>query len=57
MRHKALGAMLQQRLEEEWKPIAYAARALTETEQRYAQIEKETLAIVFACERFHEYLY
>ena len=39
------------------KPVAYASRSLTETEQRYAQIEKETLAIVFACEKFHQYIY
>ena len=55
MRPGALGAKLEQRLE--WKPIAYAATALTETEKRYAQIEKETLAIAFACERFQENLY
>ena len=52
-----LGAVLEQRLEEEGKPIAYPARALTETEKRYTLIEKETLAIVFVCELFHEYFY
>ncbi|XP_064081464.1 uncharacterized protein LOC135198030 [Macrobrachium nipponense] len=39
------------------KPIAFASRALSETEKRYAQIEKETLAIVFSLRKFHEYVY
>ncbi|XP_068243843.1 uncharacterized protein [Palaemon carinicauda] len=39
------------------KPIAFASRALSETENRYAQIEKETLAIVFSLRKFHEYVY
>lgn len=39
------------------KPVAYASRALTQTQQGYAQIEKEMLAITFGCERFHSYLY
>ena len=37
--------------------IAYASRALTDTQQRYAQIEKEMLAVVFGCTKFHDYIY
>ena len=48
-----LGAALMQN----GQPIAYASRALTPTETRYAQIEKELLAIVFACDRFDAYVY
>ena len=39
------------------KPIAYASRNLNSGESNYAQIEKELLAIVFACEEFHHYIY
>lgn len=38
-------------------PCAYASRALTETQQRYAQIEKEMAAICFGLNKFHEYVY
>jgi hypothetical protein len=30
---------------------------MTATEQRYAQIEKELLAVVYACRKFHDYIY
>lgn len=48
-----LGAVLLQ----ENQPVAYASKALNSTQQNYAQIEKETLAILFGCERFHQYLF
>ncbi len=34
-----------------------ASRSLTEVKVRYSQTEHEALAIVWACERFHTYLY
>ena len=39
------------------KPVAFASKSLTQTQKAYAQIEKELLAILFGCEKFHEYLY
>ena len=38
-------------------PVAYASKALTESEIRYAQIEKEALAIAFGCIKFDHYIY
>ena len=39
------------------KPVAYASRALTKTEENYCQLEKEMLAFVFAVNRYHQYIY
>ena len=52
-REKGLGATLLQG----GQTIAFASRDLTDTETRYAQIVKETLAIVFAREKFNQYAY
>ena len=38
-------------------PVPYPSRSLTEAESRYAQIEKELLAVHFSLERFNEYTY
>ncbi|XP_054290024.1 uncharacterized protein K02A2.6-like [Macrosteles quadrilineatus] len=38
-------------------PIGYSSSALTATQQRYSQIEKELLAVVNGCKKFHYYLY
>ena len=51
-----LGAVLLQKVKGQWKPVAFASRAMTETEQRYSQIQKEALAIVWACDKFSCYI-
>ena len=52
-----LGAvLLQKRSGSDWKPVAYASRAMSETKRRYSQIEKEALGIVWACEKFTDYI-
>ena len=51
-----LGAVLLQSDGENWRPVAYASRALSDTERRYAQIEKEALAATWACEKFSNYV-
>ena len=50
--------MISQRYQDDLEhPIAFASRTLTPTEQKYAQVEKETLALVFGVKCFHQYLY
>ena len=51
-----LGPVLLQKHNGQWKPVVYASRSLTETESRYAQIEKEALASAWACEHFTDYI-
>ena len=51
-----LGAVLLQQHGNEWRPVVYVSRALSETERRYAQIDKETLPVTWSCESFSDYV-
>ena len=42
---------------QEGHPVEFTSRALTSTERNYAQIEKELLAIVHACDHFDQYVF
>lgn len=44
-------------MSQEGHTISYRSRALNKSEEKYAQIEKELLAIVFAAEKFHQFIY
>ena len=48
------GAVLLQRksADDDFRPVYFASKALSPTEQRYSIIEKEAGAIVFACQKF-----
>ena len=51
-----LGAWIRQEHNGEEKIVAMASRALTDTERRYSNIERECLAVVFGLEKFEYYL-
>ena len=51
-----IGGVLMQGPSHQLRPVGICSRTLTETEVRYAQIEKECLAAVWTCERLSRYL-
>ena len=51
-----LGAVMLQMAENIWRPVAFTSRSMSDTELRYAQIEKEALVTTWACERFKDNL-
>lgn len=53
----AIGGVLSQGPIGSDKPIAFASRTLNKSEEKYSTIEKELLAVVWACKYFRPYLY
>nr|GEZ36825.1 reverse transcriptase domain-containing protein [Tanacetum cinerariifolium] len=52
----AIGVVLGQRQEKNFRPIHYASKTMTKAESNYTTIEKEMLAVVYAFEKFMSYL-
>jgi len=52
-----IGAVLVQHQKDGLVPVCYASRCLTSCERRYSQTEREALSLVWACEKFHVYIY
>jgi transposase InsO family protein len=52
-----LGCVLSTIIDGQERPIEYAHRALSPTEQRYSQIDRESLSLVWGVTKFHKYLY
>ncbi|RLU19986.1 hypothetical protein DMN91_008545 [Ooceraea biroi] len=51
------GALLQRAPDGKVKAVFHMSKALTETQQKYSQIEKEALALITAVERFRKFAY
>ena len=54
---EGFGAVLLQEHDGFYLPVAYGARVTNAAERNYVPLERETLAICFGCEYFHQYIY
>ena len=52
----AMGVVLGQITEKMFKAIYYTSKTFNEAQENYSTIEKEMLAMVFACEKFRPYI-
>lgn len=48
---------LEATLLQEYGPVESRSKLLTETDQRYSNIEREMLGVVYGLEKFHYYVY
>ena len=52
----AVGAVLQQQIKDEWKPIAFFSKILKPAETRYSTFDRELLAIYLAIKHFQHFV-
>lgn len=52
-----VGAILSHKINEEDRPILFASGTLSKAEQKYSQIEREAVAIMFALKKFHKFIF
>lgn len=52
----AVGAVLHQRNNNVWEPLAFFSKRLSDTEQRYSTFDRELLAIYLAIKRFRYFV-
>ena len=52
----AVGVVLGQRVDKKLNVIYYASKTLDSAQRNYATTEKEFLAVVFACDKFRQYI-
>ena len=51
-----IGAILTQKQDDRWHPIAYISRSLNDAERNYHAADLEMLAIIFALKEWRQYL-
>ncbi len=52
----AVGAVLQQRIGDEWRPISYFSKKLRPAETRYSAFDRELLAVYLAIKHFRHFV-
>ena len=52
----AVGAVLQQYIDQKWRPISYFSRKLTQTESCYSTFDRELLAIYLSIKHFRHFI-
>ncbi len=52
-----VGAVLSHKIDGKERPVLFASSTLTDVEQRYSNLERESLAIIFSLKKFHKYIF